>query len=184
MPASDEADESASIEFEEFAVPITIGVVADTHLSAKTAERPLPDPLVGGLRRVDLILHAGDVTAIEALARFETFAPVRAVQGNNDGAVLRRELPLRRYFCFGTFTAGLMHGHGIDRLTARRATERIMRGQVDLAIFGHSHRPLCERLDDLILFNPGSATNKRWEPRYSYGIIRVDREIVPELHFY
>lgn len=165
-------------------MPITLGVVADTHLSAKGAERALPDPLIEGLKRVDLILHAGDVTTIEALALFEAIAPVRAVQGNNDGAVLCRELPLRRYFRFGPFTAGLMHGHGIDRLTARQATERVMRGEVDLAIFGHSHRPLWERLDDLILFNPGSATNKRWEPRYSYGIIRIEREIEPELYFF
>lgn len=168
--------------FESFTTPIVIGVVADTHLSA--ARTSLPEPLVAGLGEVDVILHAGDVTSVEALALFEDLAPVRAVVGNNDSAALQRQLPLRRYFRFGRFRVGLMHGHGLGRLTARQATERVMVGEVDLAIFGHSHRPLCEQVGGTILFNPGSATNKRWEPQFSYGIVRIDREIQPDLYFY
>ena len=170
-------------EFEEFPVPITIGVVSDTHLSGRNLN--LPAPLVEGLRDVDLILHGGDINTASALRLFEPFAPVRAVVGNNDEPALQRLLPLRRYFRFGRFTAGLMHGHDVDRLTARQAAEREFRGVVDLGIFGHSHRPLSAWIDDFLLFNPGSATSKRWEPQFSYGLIHIDQESVqPELRFY
>lgn len=169
--------------FEEFPVPITIGVVSDTHLSGRNLH--LPSSLVEGLRDVDLILHGGDINTLPALQLFETFAPVRAVVGNNDEPALQRLLPLRRYFRFGRLTAGLMHGHDVDRLTARQAVEREFRGVVDLGIFGHSHRPLSEWIDGFLLFNPGSPTSKRWEPQFSYGLLRIDQETVqPELRFF
>ncbi|MBX6340894.1 MAG: YfcE family phosphodiesterase [Thermomicrobiaceae bacterium] len=161
---------------------MTLGVVSDTHLSAR--RRSLPAPLVEGLRGVDLILHAGDVTTEHGLALFEAIAPVRAVYGNNDEAALLARLPRLRLFRFGAVTAGLMHGHDVDRLTARRAAERELVGKVDLVVFGHSHRPVCERVDGSLLFNPGSPTQKRWERLHSYGIIRIDGGIHPELRFF
>lgn len=172
-------------EIETFPAPITVGVVADTHLSARAVARAgLPAPLVDGLRGVDLILHAGDVTSPEALALFEALAPVRAVHGNNEDPALRAHLPRIRYFRFGDFTAGLMHGHDVGPLTARQAAEHTLAGRVDVAIFGHSHRPACEWRDSTLFFNPGSPTQKRWEPRYSYGIIRFTNSIEPELRFF
>jgi putative phosphoesterase len=163
-------------------VPITIGVVSDTHLRPKHLD--LPVPLVEGLRDVDLILHAGDISTLEALRLFEQFAPVLAVAGNNDEPPLQRLLPRRRYFRFGRFTAGLMHGHDVDRLTARQAAEREFRGVVDLGIFGHSHRPLCKWIDGFLLFNPGSATNKRWEPEFSFGLLHINDGVDAELRFF
>ena len=40
--------------------------------------------------------------------------------------------------------------------------------------FGHSHQPLCERRDSVWLVNPGSPTDKRRQPRYSYAILDVE----------
>ncbi|HET9015986.1 MAG TPA: YfcE family phosphodiesterase, partial [Thermomicrobiaceae bacterium] len=144
----------------------------------------LPEPLVEGLQGVDLILHAGDVNTPEALALFASLAPMRAVVGNNDVAELQRRLPRRRFFRFGRFSAGLMHGHDVEHLTARQAAERELVGRVDLAIFGHSHRALCEWQGRSLLFNPGSPTQKRWERKHSYGIIRVDKSVEPELCYF
>ena len=58
-----------------------IGVVSDTHL--RRGER-LPADLINGLRHVDMILHAGDLTDMTVIAQFENIAPVRAVAGNMD----------------------------------------------------------------------------------------------------
>ncbi|MDI3339068.1 MAG: metallophosphoesterase family protein [Sphaerobacter sp.] len=174
MPAPD--------QFETFAAPIVVGVVSDTHITAR--RRALPAPLVEGLRGVDLILHAGDLTSAHALALLEAIAPVRAVIGNNDEPELRLRLPRIRYFRFGGFTVGLMHGHDVDHLSARQAAGRTLVGRVDVAIFGHSHQPLCEWRDGTLLFNPGSPTAKRWQPRFSYGIIRFADVIEPELRFF
>jgi len=172
----------ASEDPEVFATPIVLGVVADTHLTAKP--RPLLEPLVEGLRNVDLILHAGDINTPEVLRLFEALAPVRAVVGNNDVAELQCTLPRVRRFQFGRFSAGLMHGHDVDGLTAHQAVVRELAGKVDLAIFGHSHRSLRGSEHGTVLFNPGSPTQRRWEPRASFGIIRIDDSVHPELRFF
>jgi predicted phosphodiesterase len=51
--------------------------------------------------------------------------------------------------------------------------------------FGHSHQPLCERRDSLWLVNPGSPTDKRRQPRYSYAILDIQRgRVHPRLVFF
>jgi hypothetical protein len=56
---------------------------------------------------------------------------------------------------------------------------------VDFVLFGHSHQPLIEPVDSLVLFNPGSATDRRWHDHFGVGIIDVTAErIEPELILY
>ena len=94
-----------------------------------------------------------------------------------------RRLPSIRTFRFGKFTAAMIHGHGFGRLTARQATEQELQGKFDIAIFGHSHRAYHDWHGDTLLFNPGSPTQRRWEPSCSYGILRIDDSIHAELRF-
>lgn len=173
---------SESVEIEAFAVPIRIGVVADTHLG--NPPRGLPAPLVAVLRDVDLILHAGDICTAAALELFLALGPpVRAVVGNNDSPSLGRLLPRERRFTFGPFTAGMIHGHDLPRLTARQAAERTFVGKVDLGIVGHSHIPLCERVGGTLLLNPGSALQRRWQPRHSLALVQIADRIDAEIRY-
>ncbi|HET7035297.1 MAG TPA: YfcE family phosphodiesterase [Thermomicrobiaceae bacterium] len=170
----------APTELERFATPLKIGLVADTHLGIKP--RPLPEALVRELRRVDLILHAGDICSAAALQLFaEIGPPLRAVVGNNDSAALHNLLPRELRFQFGRFSAGMIHGDGFGRLTARQAAEQAFAGRVELGIFGHSHRPLCQRVDGLLLVNPGSALQRRWQPHHTLGILRIGEAIDAEI---
>ena len=45
---------------------------------------------------------------------------------------------------------------------------------VDVIVFGHSHYPTREIIDGVLMFNPGSPTDRRFTPRRSFGIIEVD----------
>jgi predicted phosphodiesterase len=45
----------------------------------------------------------------------------------------------------------------------------------DAVVFGHSHIPLQEERDGFQIFNPGSPTDKRRQPRCTMGIGEVDR---------
>lgn len=164
---------------ETFELPLTLAVIADTHFGATRMR--LPAEVLDALQRADLILHAGDFCSVEAFEMLSAIGPLRAVFGNNDVEALRTKLPVRREFQFGPFRAAMIHGHGFGRLTAREAAEQLFAGQYDLGIFGHSHRPYHETHNGTILFNPGSPTNRRWEPRHSFGIIRVEDEISAQL---
>jgi len=59
-----------------------------------------------------------------------------------------------------------------------RSTTAFADTAVDVICFGHSHQPLCARRDSLWLVNPGSATDKRRQPRYSFVFLNVQRGLV------
>ena len=41
-------------------------------------------------------------------------------------------------------------------------------------MFGHSHIPLDETADGVRIFNPGSPTDRRRQPRGTMGLLRVE----------
>lgn len=165
--------------FEVLPFPCRIGLVADTHLSRM---RPLPESLVEGLSGCDVIFHAGDIVRPWVLEMLSGIAPVHAVYGNNDELApeLVRELSFERYFRSGEYRIGLIHGHhhaGGVRSTARQYVLDRMRGVVDWAVYGHSHKPMIEEREGLWMINPGSPTQPRWAPGPTYGILEVGETV-------
>lgn len=157
-----------------------IGVVSDTHLPR--FGRGLPEELLRGLQGVDLILHAGDLVTLAVLEPLRKIAPVVAVHGNMDGDEVRQALPARRIVVAGGCRIGLVHGDsGRGRTTPERALNSFT--GVDAVVFGHSHAPLCEEHDGVLLFNPGSPTDKRTQRRFSYGVLNVDGALWGEIRW-
>ena len=151
-----------------------IGVVSDTHLPK--FGRELPKPLVRGLRKagVEAIAHCGDITESFALDLLAEIAPVVAVAGNNDGTKLHEALGEKTILEVGGARIGIVHGHaGKGKSTPDRAFSAFAGEEVDAILFGHSHIPYKARRDGILLFNPGSPTDKRMNPAYTYGIVRV-----------
>lgn len=89
-----------------------------------------------------------------------------------DEPALRSVLPVRQTVSIGSKRVGIVHGHGgaTALSVARRAFPR---GSVDAVVFGHSHLPLIEWVDDALLFNPGSPTDRRLAPRCSFGRLSI-----------
>lgn len=161
---------------------LTVGLLADTHIPHRL--RRLPQAVLDALDGVDVILHAGDVDDPAALEPLRAIAPVHAVRGNfhvrdlSDGgatlpAVVALELAGRRIV--------LTHGHrpgpigfclkGMHvvchwlRLTDnghinRRAVRRLSRlhPDVDVIVFGHSHRAHVAWMGKTLLVNPGAVS--------------------------
>lgn len=40
-----------------------------------------------------------------------------------------------------------------------------------VVVFGHSHIPLLADEDGLLLFNPGSPTDRRRQPEHTFGLL-------------
>ena len=167
-------------EFEELPHPVRIGLVADTHRA--NPKYPLPKQLLEGLEFCDVIFHAGDIVAPWVLDVLREMAPVYAVRGNNDWRPELQNLPDTLHFRSGPFKIGLMHGDAEDfRVTAREYTLRQMRGVVDCAVYGHSHRPEAKDYAGLLLVNPGSPTDPRWAPSRTFGILTIGATIEPRI---
>ncbi len=173
---------------ELWTTPLTIGVVSDTHIYPEPYDRSLPRVLLDELAKaeVGLILHAGDIFAPRVLDQLDEIAPVLAVIGNGDAADMRGLLPRSRVVLVGGHHIGLVHGHeGAGRNTPARARGTFAGNPyVRCVVFGHSHQASSRLEDEIILFNPGSPTDKRRAPYYSFGLLRVAATIEPELVYF
>ncbi len=150
-------------------------LTGDTHLPR--FGRTLPAPLLRALADADRILHVGDHTDPLVLDLLESFAPTDAVAGNNDPPALHERLGLTRAADIEGVRIGLTHGHaGSGRTTPERAWRTFAdeRPPVHAVAFGHSHQPMVERRDGIWLLNPGSPTDRRREPSFSFLVLEVD----------
>ena len=152
-----------------------VAVISDTHLPRGT--RRLPDECVRLLRGADLILHGGDFVASAFLDELRTLGPpVEGVHGNVDAAELRERLPEARVVEAAGARIAMVHDAGPARGRLRRM--RLRFPDADAVVFGHSHIPLHESADGFQIFNPGSPTDRRRQPRHTMGIARVERGAV------
>lgn len=167
-------------------VTTRIVLIGDTHLPR--FGRALPMPLTDALRAADLVLHAGDHTEPFVLTMLEALAPTVAVAGNNDSADLVARLGLARVVTVEDVRIGLTHGHaGAGRTTPDRAVRAFADADppVDAIAFGHSHQPMIERRDGIWLLNPGSPTDRRRQPSFSFLRLTVrGSRLVPALATY
>lgn len=152
----------------------TIGIVSDTHLPR--FGRALPRALEDGLRsaNVSRILHLGDMTDAIAIPLFEAIAPLDAVAGNNDPADVWERYGRRKIVTIDGVRIGMVHGDEGRGRNAHQNAIAAFDGEVtDVILYGHSHRPLIERRGKQIIANPGSPTDKRMMPTFSYGILTI-----------
>lgn len=136
----------------------------------------MPRPLVAELEEADLIVHAGDFATVSTLEMLRGFAQVHGVYGNVDEPELRRVLPRRLKVELLGRWLGVVHGDSSALPTARRALAEFVDEDVDMIVFGHSHKPLARREGEVMLFNPGSPTDRRSEQRFSYGRIKLGED--------
>ncbi|MFF5265507.1 metallophosphoesterase family protein [Actinomadura viridis] len=161
---------------------MNVVVLSDTH--APRRWRSCPPAVAAHLRKADLILHAGDVCTAGVLDELTGYAPVRAVLGNNDGPdVAAWGAPERLELDLDGLTVAMVHDSGLAQ--GRIARMRRWFPAANLVVFGHSHIPLDDSDGDLRIFNPGSPTDRRRQPRGTLGLLDIrdgrliDAEIVP-----
>ncbi len=153
----------------------TIGLVSDTHLPR--FGRALPHALEAGLRgaNVTRILHMGDMTDPIAIGLFEAIAPLDAVAGNNDPEKIWKRYGRKKVVTIDDVRIGMVHGDvGRARTTHDNAIAAFADEPVNVILYGHSHRPFVDKRDAVIVANPGSPTDKRLMPMFSYGLLRLD----------
>lgn len=148
--------------------PYRIGVISDTH---GWFHPSLPDVFEG----VDLIIHGGDVGGDEILDRLEAIAPVHAVSGNVDGPPTERR-PERRELETPVGRIAVTHGHlpGAPSTDRARLVAAFTDFKPRVVIYGHSHIPKLEWIDDIHVFNPGAAGRARFRQKPCVGLITGD----------
>jgi putative phosphoesterase len=148
-----------------------VGVISDTHIPHF---KQLPEATWQHFAGVELIIHAGDLSILKIISELETIAPVVAVQGNIEQEEVVLKLPLKCEIVVGGCRIGIVHILGDSKSHARVARQEFPNARV--VVFGHSHIPYNQEHNGQLLFNPGSATDRRRQPGCSIGLLRIDDE--------
>ncbi len=153
-----------------------IWVVSDTHLRS---DKFLPDAFRHKVSREDIILHLGDFVSFDVVRGLRNIARLEAVHGNCDPPDLRKEFPSVRVIEIAGKRIGMTHGGGPHSDALRRVTHEFQ-GKVDIALFGHTHRPYHSKSGGTLFFNPGSLTDGRGNSS-SFGLLHLAGEIYGEI---
>jgi uncharacterized protein len=125
----------------------------------------------------DMVFHCGDIYSPYILDRLEEIAPVKAVLGNGDFIRNDERVSMTHDLVLEGYSIHLDHYFPFDdmellvnsmkRPQANFSTEfdaalaqhlRLIEDAPDVIIFGHTHRALVYRNDDVLIINPGSPT--------------------------
>lgn len=160
---------------------LKIGVISDTHIPNRA--KGLPQFVFQVFDGVDFILHAGDLLSEDVITELEAIAPTYAVAGNNDDYKIYTKYGTRRIIEAGGKRIGLTHGCGRQKTYLSAYTE-FYEDNVDCIVFGHSYIPYNEIINGVLLFNPGSPTDRRFQPMYSLGLLYFDEFIKGEILYF
>jgi len=166
-----------------------IVVVSDTHGNIDVWRRI--EPIFEG---ADLIIHAGDIlyhpprlscqdgynipAMVEALNGSRI--PIVFARGNCDPEVYEEllEWPVQSPYAFVQYDNTrifVTHGHLMER---SRMAETARSYKASILVTGHTHIPIIEQIDDIVLINPGSPSFPKYEidgnPVGSVGLITDD----------
>jgi putative phosphoesterase len=149
-----------------------IGVISDTHGLMR------PEALAA-LEGSDLIVHAGDIGALEVIEAIQRVAPVFAVRGNVDRDPWLADFPPTQVVEVDGTRLFVLHDLNQLDLDPRAA-------DLQVVIFGHSHEPSVTTRRGVLYLNPGSAGPRRFHlpvtlARLQLGADDPSVEIVPLL---
>ena len=143
---------------------VKLGIISDTH-------GRVPNAVHDALTGVDHILHAGDVGPVDVLTELEAIAPVSAVLGNTDHGLALPETRVEEF-------AGhkfLIH-HIVDvSMPSQRVRTLLAEERPDVVVFGHTHIPFHEKINDVLYLNPGSACQPRDSSAVGVAIVDCAR---------
>jgi putative phosphoesterase len=156
-----------------------IGLISDTHIPKRSTK--IPEKVFESFKDVDLILHAGDLTDESVINDLESLAPVIAVQGNVD-ILTGLDLPKSKVITVGKMKIGLIHGNIRPRGDTQQLYYLAKELDANILVSGHTHIPMAEQIEDVLLLNPGSPTAPRLaDPSVMILEITDDNEVDVEV---
>lgn len=143
-------------------------IVSDSHKYDANLAKILREE-----KPIDLLIHCGDAEGTEANIKEMCECPLYIVRGNNDFfSNLERDLE----FKVDKYKVFLTHGHnyrvsmGVEMLLDEAKIRN-----ADIVIFGHTHKPLVEIIDGIVVINPGSISFPRQEGKIpTYVMMDID----------
>ncbi len=153
-----------------------IGVISDTHLTGITKE--FKSIFDRHLSSCDMILHAGDFVGIE-LFNFLSKYNFHGVAGNMDYPEIKNLLPSKKIIEAGRFRIGLIHGWGAPWGIEDKLIKEF--SDVQCIVYGHTHQARNGEKNGILMFNPGTPSDRRFTEDLTIGILSVENQLSGEI---
>lgn len=143
-------------------------IVSDTHGRDGNLEKAVYQEAP-----FDYLIHCGDVEGREIFIEALAECPCCIVAGNNDFFC---DLPKEEEITLAGKRVLVTHGHyyGVSMDTYGLVDEAKSRN-CQAAVFGHTHKPMVQERDGVLLVNPGSLAYPRQEGRKpSYAVLEAE----------
>jgi len=156
-----------------------IGLLSDTH-------GHIPPGVYTFFKGCDEIWHAGDIGDMSVIEGLLSICPVRAVYGNIDGDIVRKEFPLNLIFDCEQVRVFITHIGGYPGRYDRRVLPMLQQEKPALFICGHSHilKVIYDQKYALLHMNPGAAGNSGWHKSITLMRFTIREDRIEELEVY
>lgn len=127
-------------------------LISDTHSY-------LDEKLYKHIQEADEVWHAGDIGAVELTDKIKSIKPLRAVYGNIDDAIVRKEFPKNLIFKCEEVKIFITHICGQPTNYLKEVKDVIKQEKPKLFICGHSHilKVMYQPQYELLHMNPGAC---------------------------
>ena len=146
-----------------------IAILSDTH-------GLLRPEVVEYLKTVEVILHGGDINRQSIVDELRQYAPLYVVRGNNDKD-WAEAIPHDLTVTLGGVTFFMVHN--------KKEVPKDL-PDVNVVVFGHSHKYVQQEQDGVLWLNPGSCGPRRFHQEITMmlaevadGRITVDKITIP-----
>ena len=150
-------------------------IVSDTHGKDEKLEEAV-------MRETpfDYLIHCGDVEGREVFIEALAECPCTIVSGNNDFfSDLQREEEIELAGHRILVTHGHYYGVSMD---IYGLVDEAKSRNVQIVMFGHTHKPVAEVRDGVLVINPRSLSYPRQEGRKpSYAVMEIEEGKEPEV---
>ena len=134
-----------------------IVILSDTH-------GLLRPEVLNYLSQADAIIHGGDINTQDIVDTLRDFAPLYIVQGNNDKE-WAEGLPHSLTFAIEGVRFFLVHN--------KRDVPADL-SDVDVVVYGHSHKYACKDRGGVLWLNPGSCGRRRFDQEITFAVMTAE----------
>jgi putative phosphoesterase len=165
-------------------MPVRIIVIGDTHISDFNE---LPPEMLQAILSADWVLHVGDYTSkniLDGLIKLKGPQFV-GVYGNADPLSIRNQVLEKEIIEVNSKKIGITHPAvgGTYENTKKNVLRSFKDDTVDAIIYGHTHDPIIENFNGIMLVNPGKGYLEKeyFGSPTSFAILTLDKKIHAEI---
>lgn len=128
---------------------MVIGIISDTHGLLRPEAKD-------NLKDCNLIIHGGDIGKLKVIEELEEITKAEFIKGNCDKGVEFNQTPDTKIINIDDSKIYIVHD--ISKIDID-----LEKGQIDIVIYGHSHKSNIYKKDGILYINPGSVGPRRFK---------------------